>query len=203
MAWSTSKRIQSGFLSTLIRQATRVTARQRPIRFEEFKPEQDWWGQESNDFADRVESEFAWKVDFKTKRELAETAAKPHWDRAEALNNEASALENRARDLRESLKGVTGERKRKATDDDIDILRTQADGLRLQGRDAQATGDRNYWPIYNLDLKNPNAPEEGIDDPDVLLDRYKIALGEIEETESRLKGELAAALAHHLDGNSA
>ncbi|MFP3831038.1 SAM-dependent DNA methyltransferase, partial [Pseudomonas sp. SIMBA_021] len=61
----------------------------KPIRFEEFKPEQDWWGSEANDFADRVENEFAWKVDFKTKREQAEAAAQPHWDRAEHLGNEA------------------------------------------------------------------------------------------------------------------
>ncbi len=169
----------------------------KPIRFEEFKPEQDWWGTEDNDFSDRVESEFAWKVDFKTKRERAEASAKPHWDRAEALNNEAAALEHHARDLRESLRGLTGERRRKATEDDIDILRAQADGLRLKARDAQAAGDRIYWPIYNLDLKNPAKQEDESDDPDVLLERYRALLGQIEETENLLKSELAAALAHH------
>ena len=80
---------------------------------------------------------------------------------------------------------------------EIDTLRTQADTLRLQARDAQAAGDRLYWPIYNLDLKNPNAPEEESHDPDVLLDKYKALLGQIDETENRLKSELAAALAHH------
>ncbi|KAI5912630.1 class I SAM-dependent DNA methyltransferase [Thauera sp. 2A1] len=169
----------------------------KPIRFEEFKPEQDWWGVEANDFADRVENEFAWKVDFKTKREQAEAAAQPHWDRAEQLNNEASTLENRVRDLRESIKGVSNAQQRRPVEDEIDTLRTQAEGLRLQARDAQAAGDRLYWPIYNLDLKNPNAPEEESHDPDVLLDKYKTLLGQIEETENRLKSELAAALAHH------
>lgn len=42
----------------------------KPIRLEEFKSEQEWWGTEDNDFADRVENE----VDFKTKREQAEAA---------------------------------------------------------------------------------------------------------------------------------
>ncbi len=169
----------------------------KPIRFEEFKPEQDWWGSEANDFAERVENEFAWKVDFKTKREQAEAAAQPHWTRAERLGNEASALDNRVRDLRESIKGVSDAKQRQPVEAEIETLRTQAEALRLQARDAQAAGDRLYWPIYNLDLKNPNAPEEESHDPDVLLDKYKTLLGQIDETENRLKSELAAALAHH------
>jgi type I restriction enzyme M protein len=169
----------------------------KPIRFEEFKPEQDWWGVEANDFADRMENEFAWKIDFKAKREQAEAAAKPHWDRAEQLGSQASALENRIRDLRDSIKGVSDAKQRQVVEVEIDTLRAQAESLRLQARDAQAAGDRLYWPIYNLDLKNPNAREEESHDPDVLLDKYKALLGQIEETESRLKSELAAALAHH------
>jgi len=175
----------------------------KPIRFEEFKPEQDWWGSEANDFADRVENEFAWKVDFKTKREQAEAAAKPHWDRAEQLGNQASALENRIRDLRESIKGVIDAKQRQPVEAEIDALRAQADTLRLQARDAQAAGDRLYWPIYNLDLKNPYAPEDESHDPDVLLDKYKTLLGQIEETQNRLKSELGAALAHHFVGHDA
>jgi type I restriction enzyme M protein len=34
----------------------------KPMRFEEFQPEIDWWGDESNGFAARVENEFAWNV---------------------------------------------------------------------------------------------------------------------------------------------
>lgn len=175
----------------------------KPIRFEEFRPEQDWWGSEANDFADRVENEFAWKVDFKSKHQQAEAAAQPHWDRAEQLGNEASALDNRIRDLRESIKGVGDAMLRQPVESEIDVLRSQADTLRHQARDAQAKGDRLYWPIYNLDLKNPNAPNEESHDPDVLLDKYKTLLGQIEETENRLKSELAAALAHHFVGEEA
>ena len=32
--------------------------------------------------------------------------------------------------------------------------------LRQQAKDAQTTGDRIYWPIYNLDSKNPNAKQD-------------------------------------------
>lgn len=169
----------------------------KPIRLEEFKPEQDWWGDESDDFASREENEFAWKVDFKTKREQAEAAAKPHWDNAEQLNNQASALENRIRDLRGSVKGNKDKTQCQSVDDEIESLRSESETLRLKARDAQSAGDRLYWPIFNLDIKNPNGPEEESHDPDELLVKYKQLLGEIEETENQLKSELAAALAHH------
>lgn len=169
----------------------------KPIRLEEFEPERNWWGSEANDFADREENEFAWKVDFKSKRQQAEAAAQPHWQRAEDLNNQAAALESEAGDLRKSLVGTTDAAYREKIDAQIAELRAKAELLRLQARDAQAAGDRLYWPIFNLDIKNPNAPEEETHDPDVLLEKYKKLLGEIEETENQLKSELAAALAHH------
>ncbi|MBG4715117.1 N-6 DNA methylase [Pseudomonas aeruginosa] len=175
----------------------------KPIRLEEFKPERDWWGSEANDFADRVENEFAWKVDFKTKREQAEAAAQPHWLRAEMLNTQAAVLEGEARDLRNSLVGSTDAAYREKIEAQIAELRSQAEPLRLQARDAQAAGDRLYWPIFNLALKNPTAPEEQTHDPDLLLEKYKKLLGEIEETENQLKSELAAALAPHFVGEDA
>ncbi len=171
----------------------------KPIRLEEFDAEKAWWGTEDNDFADRIENEFAWKIDFKALKQQAETAAKPHWDKAEDLNNQAATLENQVRDLRASMTGVTDADYRKQTEEEMARLREQADVLRLAARDAQAAGDRLYWPIYNLDLKNPNAAAEESHDPDVLLEKYKTLLGEIEETETHLKSELAAALSHHFD----
>ena len=177
----------------------------KPIRIEEFDPIKDWWGDEADNFTKReqynadpdITDKKAWKVDFKTKREQAEAAAKPHWQRAEDLNNQAAALEGEAGDLRKSLVGTTDAAYRETVDAQIAELRAKAEPLRLQARDAQAAGDRIYWPIFNLDIKNPNAPEEETHDPDVLLEKYKKLLGEIEETENQLKSELAAALAHH------
>jgi type I restriction enzyme M protein len=169
----------------------------KPIRLEEFQPEQAWWGDEANDFADRVENAQAWKVDFKAKRLQAEAAAQPHWAKSEELDNAAAALEREANELRKSLVGTTDTAHREKIDAQVADLRRQAEPLRLQARDAQAAGDRLYWPIYNLDLKNPNAPQEETHDPDVLLEKYKKLLGEIEETQNQLKSELAGALAHH------
>ncbi|MCO3017321.1 SAM-dependent DNA methyltransferase, partial [Pseudomonas aeruginosa] len=102
-----------------------------------------------------------------------------------------------------SLVGSTDAAYREKIEAQIAELRSQAEPLRLQARDAQAAGDRLYWPIFNLDLKNPNAPEEETHDPDLLLEKYKKLLGEIEETENQLKSELAAALAHHFVGEDA
>ncbi|TMS95111.1 restriction endonuclease subunit M [Pseudoalteromonas sp. S201] len=175
----------------------------KPIRLEEFKPEQDWWGDESDDFASREENEFAWKVDFKSKREQAEAAAAPHWANAESLNNQASVLDNRIRDLRDSIKGVSDKSQRQSVEDDIEVLKTESEGLRLKARDAQAAGDRLYWPIFNLDESNPNKPQEESHDPDELLIKYKKLLGEIEETENQLKSELASALSHHFSDEEA
>jgi len=169
----------------------------KPIEFEEFTPEQEWWGTEANDFADRVENDHAWRVDFKAKRKGALAAAKPFWNRAEELNNQASDVESQARKFKSELTGNGNATHREKIEIQIAALRQQAELLRLKARDAQAAGDRLYWPIYNLDLKNPRAPEEEVHDADKLLEKYKILLGQIQETENLLKSELAAALAHN------
>ncbi len=171
----------------------------KPLRLEEFELEKVWWGKEEDDFSDRVENEFAWKIDFKIRKEDAETKAGPHWDKAEALNNEASDLEIRIKELRGSIKGTNGKALRKKVDKEIEELRQQGEKLKLKAKDEQAAGDRIYWPIYNLDIKNPNSPEAEIHDPDELLAKYKKLLLDIEETENLLKDELASALSHHFE----
>ncbi len=171
----------------------------KPLRSEELQPIADWWGKESNGFDDRVETEQAWKVDFKTLNQKAEARAKPHWEKAELLKNEASALNNRIKDLRESVKGEKKTVVRKEVETKIEELNQRIEALRRQAKDEQAASDRHYWPIYNLDIKNPNAPGEESHDPDVLLVQYKKLLAEIEETQNQLKDELAAALAHYFE----
>lgn len=172
----------------------------KPIRYEEFKPEQDWWGDESNEFADRVENEYVWKVDFKNKRAKAVTAAQPYWDRYDVLTRQASDVDAQIRDWRSSIVGNTNAASREKVEAEIAALRTKAETLRVQARDAQSAGDRLYYPIYNLDCKNPSTREEEIYDPDMLLVKYKVLLSQIEETENQLKSELSLALAHHFEG---
>lgn len=154
----------------------------KPIRLEEFAAEATWWGSEADGFADRKENERAWKVDFKTKKETAEAKAKPHWEKAEALNRKAADAEAKAKTLKGSAK---------------DEALAAASRLRTEAQDEQSAGDRHYWPIFNLDSKNPATPDAVEQDPDELLDRYRSIAAEIENIQDELKAELSAALAHH------
>lgn len=160
----------------------------KPITLEEFQAEKDWWGDESDGFSGRVENEYAWKVDFKSRKLEAEAKAKPHWDKAEALNNQAADLERQAKE-------TNGDTKQD--------LKEQADKLRQKAKDEQSAGDRIFWPIYNLDAKNPNSPDAETHDPDALLVKLKEISRQIAETEKQLKQELAAAFAHHFEGEGA
>lgn len=166
----------------------------KPLRVEEFDPIVDWWGSESDGFAARIESEQAWKIDFRTLKEQAEAKAKPHWEKAESLYNAAAALVNQIKDLRESIKGEKDAYKRTKADLEISTCNEQIEAIRQQAREQQSIGDRHFWPIYNLDVKNPNAPEEEALDVDNLLTKYKDLLGKIDETQSKLKAELSVAL---------
>jgi type I restriction enzyme M protein len=47
---------------------------------------------------------------------------------------------------------------------------------------------------YNLDIKNPNAPNDSYGDPDKLLKKYHEILAQIEKTRETLKKELSASL---------
>jgi hypothetical protein len=171
----------------------------KPLRIEELRPIKDWWGNEADGFADRAESEQAWRVDFKTLKADAIAKAQPHWDQAERLTNQANDLNEQAKALRASIRGEKDAAKRKPVEDQLAELTASMDNLRQRAKDAQAAGDRFYWPIYNLDLKNPNAPEEESHDPDVLLAKYKQLLAEIEQTQNQLRDELAKALEHRVE----
>ena len=105
-----------------------------------FEPIADWWGKESNGFKDRVETEQAWKVDFKKIKEDATAKAQPHWTKAETLNNEASSLNQEIKGLRSSIKGEKKAVVRKKVENQIQELSGQIDKLAPAGQGR--TGDR-------------------------------------------------------------
>lgn len=175
----------------------------RPLRLEELQPIAEWWGKESNGFADRVETDQAWKVDFQSLKAEAEAKAKPHWDRAEALGNEAAALNEQVKELRASAKAESKPAKKKPLEEQVANLEQKLESVRQQTKDAQAAGDRHYWPIYNLDIKNPRAIEEESHDPDKLLKKYHDLQKEIEATENQIRDELADAIRYHFAAEGA
>ena len=180
-------------------QGVKSYSKTKPLNIEELQPIAKWWGKESDGFKGRLETEQAWKVDFKALKEEAEAKAKPHWDKVESLNNEVGQLNEEAKALRVSMRGEKDKDGREKVEARLAELDKKVDQLRQQAKDEQATGDRHYWPIYSLDIKNPNAPVEESQDPDVLLKKYQDILGEIEKVQTQLHDELAAALLHHFD----
>jgi type I restriction enzyme M protein len=127
----------------------------KPIRLEEFEAEITWWGNEADGFAHRVENEHAWKLDFKTLKANALAKAEPLWKQAEKLENKAKHKQNAIQDLRDTLRNDPKTKKRETIEKQILALQQEADTALQEAREARAAADRHYWPIYNLDLKNP------------------------------------------------
>ncbi|WP_243288752.1 type I restriction-modification system subunit M [Geothrix terrae] len=118
-----------------------------PLQFEEFAPVLDW-------LKAREEGPQAWKVDFAAKRATALESATPLWEKAEAERSSSASLSRSIRELEQQLAtaiGSTGDRPASLRD-----LKRQQQAHDQAARTAQAEGDVAYWPIYNLDLKNPN-----------------------------------------------
>jgi type I restriction enzyme M protein len=125
------------------------------IRFEEFDPIIAWWDK-------REETDRAWKWGFREAYEDAVSRAKPHWE-------EAAKERNNAAKLNQQTKGLAAEidRLRTAQQDAADkqciqkltsqreTLLTESTRAEQRAREEQAAGDAIYWPIYNLDRKNP------------------------------------------------
>lgn len=168
----------------------------KPLQVEEFDPIVAWWGTESSNFATRTESEQAWKIDFKEIKQKAEFKASLHWNNAKSFTDTALHLASEIKDLREDVRSEKIPSQRAKIDAKIAELTERAELCRQQAREQQSIGDRHFWPIYNLDIKNPNLVDDETHDADKLLEKYKALLTEIEITQERLKSELSSALAH-------
>ena len=177
----------------------RSYSKTKPLRTEEFDPIVAWWGDESDGFTARSESEQAWKIDFEAIKQAAEAKAEPYWEAAKTLSNEASVLANQIKNLRDSLKTEKSVTKSTKTEEKITTITNKFESLRQQAREQQSIGDRHFWPIYNLDIKNPNVVADDDLDADDLLVKYKALEREIENTQIQLKRKLSIAMTHHLD----
>jgi len=150
-----------------------------PLQFEEFAPAQAWW-------SNREEGPQAWKVDFAAKREAAVAAATPHWQRAEGQRNAAIALGKPIRELEQAIQAAANGQKSELQDR-LKALKTEQAVHEHNAKAAQSEGDALYWPIYNLDLKNPHA-KAGLEhaDPKDLITSMRSHEAEV----MRLLGEI-------------
>lgn len=88
----------------------------KPMRFEEFQSEIDWWGSEEDGFQSRVETEQAWKVRFEDilARDFNLDISNPHID--EQISHDPNELlaqyknqQNQIQGLRDQLKAILQE----------------------------------------------------------------------------------------------
>jgi type I restriction enzyme M protein len=121
-----------------------------PLQFEEFAGAQAWWSA-------REEGPQAWKVDFAAKRAAAVEAATPHWQQAEAERSAALALAKPLRTLEQEIAAAADGRQKAKLQDRLRTTKAEQHAHEQAAKAAQAEGDALYWPIYNLDLKNPHA----------------------------------------------
>ena len=160
----------------------------RPMRIEEFAAEEAWWG-------DRQATPQAWKIDFGTRIAQARAAAQPHWDEAGRINSQAAKLEKDLSELKRlHAKAEAGPDGQPVRAEQVQALQVRCADLRAQARAAQAQGDQSYWPVFNLDCKNPHVGETVSHDPEELLAQYRQMQAEIAELRGQLKAALADAL---------
>lgn len=116
----------------------------KPLRFEEFEPLLAWW-------SNRTEGDRAWRIDFGAELTAAEATARPLWDRARYFQREAKRERDDAKQLRADGAGA----------EDIEAVLARAKEIEGKGVEAQTDGDAAYWPVFNLDRKNPRTSVVG------------------------------------------
>ena len=108
----------------------------------------------------RVENEQAWKIDFKTLLDKAIAEATPRWDAAKEANSRAHKLERQAKETKDELRGNAVDAAQKAKlQTQLGELEAAAAKERKIQTTEQAAGDAIYWPLFNLDRKNPTSAD--------------------------------------------
>lgn len=120
-----------------------------PLQFEEFAQVAAWWNA-------REEGPQAWALDFAAKRTAAVETATPHWQKADTERAAAIALGKPIRELEQQIV-ATGNGHKAQLQEQLRDLKSRQQAHEQATKAAQAEGDALYWPIFNLDMKNPNA----------------------------------------------
>ncbi|MBK5963669.1 SAM-dependent methyltransferase [Thiocystis minor] len=129
----------------------------KPMDYAEFEACLAWWGQ-------REENARAWRLPFAERLTAAREQAQPHWDAAERARQEALETERTLRDLEKRL-AIWRERpehsraEQERAEREIRDLKHRLPALRARQKEEQGIGDGLYWPLFNLDIKNPHSLE--------------------------------------------
>jgi len=130
----------------------------QPMQFEEFADALKWFHANR-----RKENEHAWRVDFKNNLIAAVANAKPHWDAAAAAQAKTADCERKAR---EASQQISAARRNGASNGKLTQMQARQTELADDARRHQATakseqdtGDAIYWPMFNLDIKNPHSAD--------------------------------------------
>jgi len=137
----------------------------QPMQFEEFAACLKWFRQARRTESTTAENGkgWAWKVDMAAKVAEAKKKAAPRWKEAEAARERASLCEKQAR---EAASDAVGLRKNggaasatNAVWDREKSLKAKAKAELATAKAEQEAGDAIYWPVFNLDIKNPFSAE--------------------------------------------
>jgi type I restriction enzyme M protein len=126
-----------------------------PMQVEDMAACKEWFTAKK-----RVENEQAWKIDFKSLFDEAVAEATPHWGAAREAATRAHKIERQAKDSKDELRANGKDPVQKAKlQSQLDELEAAAAKARKLQSDEQAAGDAIYWPLFNLDLRNPNSAD--------------------------------------------
>ncbi|MBN2011958.1 N-6 DNA methylase [candidate division KSB1 bacterium] len=140
----------------------------KPMQFEEFADCLEWFKKE-----DREENGHAWRIDFRQLYNKAKAEAQPFWDNAETarqqgrkLSAELKALRKEIDEKKKEIATLADKNEQQKQEENLNQLQTEERNRATEitnqtelEKKEQAAGDAIYWPIYNLDIKNPNSAE--------------------------------------------
>ena len=140
----------------------------QPIQFEDFADCISWWTK-------REANDHAWKVDFRKLLKDAADKAKSHREIAAKAEEEAKTHAKMVKELEAQLQNLQGspgplfsEKSGKGgVKKELEVLvRQKADHQESEKtqrelwRSELAKADSLYWPVFNLDKKNPNSGDD-------------------------------------------
>gem|GEM_PF-2472815 len=124
-----------------------------PMQVEDMDACKKWFLAET-----RAANDTAWKIDFKSLYASALAQARPHWQASKAAADRAKALDRQVKQAQAAIRANhPNAEKKTALEKRLKQLSTAATRERRIQAEEQTAGDAAYWPVFNLDHKNPNS----------------------------------------------